>query len=60
MSVDLRTRVDSDQATIETDPFFRESLPAQLDAHQDLIAAGGEQLRLKDLCVEIEGEAVRS
>ncbi len=56
MSVDLRTRVDSEQHPIEADLFFRDTLPAHLDAHQDLMAAGGSQLRLQDLCVEVDGE----
>jgi hypothetical protein len=57
MSIDLRTRIDSDQAPVTADRFFNETLPDRLDAHQDLVAAGGKQLRLHDLCLEIDGEA---
>ncbi len=56
MSVDLRTRVDSDQAPIEAGVFFRESLPACLDAHHDLFAPGGSQLPLSDFCIEVDSE----
>ncbi|MBW2401264.1 MAG: phytanoyl-CoA dioxygenase family protein [Deltaproteobacteria bacterium] len=56
MSVDFRTRLDADQAPVETGLFFREALPACLDAHQALIAPGGSQLRLRDLCIEVDGE----
>jgi hypothetical protein len=57
MSVDLRTRVDSDQAPIEAGSFFGATLPARLDDRQHLIAPGGGQLRLPDLCVEVDDEA---
>ena len=40
MSVDLRTRVDAQQIPVEGGCFFRETLPALLDAHQALIAPG--------------------
>jgi len=56
MSVDLRTRVDSEQAPVEAGSFFRETFPALLDAHHALIAPGARELALKDLCVETDGE----
>ncbi|MCZ6783842.1 MAG: phytanoyl-CoA dioxygenase family protein, partial [Proteobacteria bacterium] len=56
MSVDLRTRVDSQQAPVEAGPFFRETLPALLDAHQELIAPGASEQPLEDFCIETEGE----
>ncbi len=56
MSVDLRTRVDSDQAPVEAGLFFRETLPSYLDVHQDLIAPGGSQLPLRDFCIEVDSE----
>jgi hypothetical protein len=56
MSVDLRTRVDSEQAPGSAGPFFREVLPALLDAHHARIAPGARALVLKDFCLEIDGE----
>ncbi len=56
MSVDLRTRSDADQAPIETGPFFREVLPALLDANHLVIAPGASELRLDSLCIETDGE----
>jgi hypothetical protein len=56
MSVDLRTRVDSDQRPIEADRFFRETLPPLLDAHQPFIAPGARDLPLVDFCIETDGE----
>jgi hypothetical protein len=56
MSIDLRTRSDSDQLSVEADLFFRETLPSSLDAHQHLTAPGAGQLRLKDFCIEVDGE----
>jgi len=58
MSVDLRTRVDSEQAPVDAAPFFRETLPARLDAHQAQIAHGAAGLKLVDFCVETDGEPV--
>ncbi len=59
MSVDLRTRTDSEQAPVDADLFFRETLPAQFDANQHLIAPGASELPLADFCVEVgaEGES---
>jgi hypothetical protein len=56
MSVDLRTRVDSEQVPVEAGRFFRETLPALLDAHQPLIAPGASELPLEPLCIETDGE----
>ena len=56
MSVDLRTRVDSEQVPVEVGPFFRETLPPLLDAHQARIAPGASQLPLADFCIETDGE----
>jgi len=60
MSVDLRTRSDADQAPIETGLFFREILPALLDANHAFIAPGASELRLDSrldsFCVETDGE----
>ena len=56
MSVDLRTRVDSEQAPVSAGPLFREVLPGLLDAHQAQIAPGARALVLKAFCLEIDGE----
>ena len=57
MSVDLRTRVDGEQAPVEAGSFFLETLPALLDAHQGFIAPGARELPITDFCIECEGEA---
>jgi len=56
MSVDFRTRVDSEQTPVEVGAFFRETLPPLLDAHQPLIEPGADGLVLKSFCIETEGE----
>jgi hypothetical protein len=56
MSVDLRTRVDSEQVPIEAGPFFRQTLPSLFDAHHTRIAPGACELPLKDLCIQTDGE----
>ena len=56
MSVDLRTRVDSEQAPVDPRRFFRGTLPSLFDAHQALIAPGARELRLADFCIDTEGE----
>jgi hypothetical protein len=48
--------LDAEQAPVDAGLFFRETLPSCLDAHQDLTAPGGSQLRLKDLCIEVDSE----
>ena len=52
MSVDLRTRIDSEQAPLESGLFFRETLPGLLDARQSLIAPGASELSLEDFCIQ--------
>jgi len=56
MSVDLRTRVDSEQAPEPAGQFFREVLPARLDANRGLVAPGASRLPLKSFTIETEGE----
>ena len=56
MSVDLRTRVDSEQSQVEAERFFGEILPPLFDAHQAKIAPGARELVLKDFCIETDGE----
>jgi len=56
MTVDLRTRLDSEQRPVEAGPFFRDTLPSLLDAHHAQIAPGAQELCLDDLCIETEDE----
>jgi hypothetical protein len=56
MSVDLRTRVDSEQVPLEAGGFFREALPVRLDACRAEIEPGASRLPLKPLCIETAGE----
>jgi hypothetical protein len=56
MSVDLRTRLDAEQAPVQADLFFRETLPGLLDANHGLLAPGAGALRLDSLCIETDGE----
>jgi hypothetical protein len=49
-------RVDSEQAPVEAGRFFRETLPALLDAHRAHIEPGARELPLKDFCIETEAE----
>ena len=56
MSVDFRTRLDTDQAPISARTFFTETLPPLLDAHQSRIEPGARNLRLKGFCLETDGE----
>ena len=56
MSVDLRTRVDSEQPPVDAGRFFRETLPPLLDAHQAGIAHGARHLPLPPFCLETGGE----
>ena len=56
MTVDLRTRVDSQQAPVEALGFFEETLPPLLDAHRTEIAPGARGLVLPDFCIETDGE----
>ena len=56
MSVDFRTRVDSEQAPVETGRFFGETLPALLDDNQALLEPAASGLQLPDFCIETDGE----
>ena len=56
MSVDLRTRVDSEQSAVTAERFFSESLPAALEQNRSRVAPGASALSLADLCVEVDGE----
>jgi hypothetical protein len=56
LSVDLRTRVDSEQRPVEAGRLFGETLPALLDAHHAQILPGARELPLAALCIETEGE----
>jgi len=56
MSVDLRTRLDTEQAPVEAGPFFRDILPGLLDANRTLLVPGASELRLDSLCIETDGE----
>lgn len=56
MSVDLRTRVDTEQVSVEVQKFFAETLPPLLDSQQADIAPGARELGLGDFCIETEGE----
>jgi len=57
MSVDRRTRLDSNQQGVDAAAFFRETLPPLLDEHQAHIAPGARGLPLADFCIETDGEA---
>ena len=56
MSVDVRTRLDSQQAPVDAAEFFGETLPGLLDAHQALIAPGAGELPLENFIIEVDGE----
>ncbi len=56
MSVDVRTRLDSQQAPVDAAEFFGETLPGLLDAHQALIAPGAGELPLENFVIEVDGE----
>ncbi len=56
MSVDLRTRLDAEQAPIHAGQFFRERLPDLFDAAQAEIAPGARALPLRPFCIETDGE----
>lgn len=55
MSVDLRSRIDSEQHPVDVDLFFREQLPGLVDAHQALIAPGANGLPLAAFSMEVDG-----
>jgi hypothetical protein len=56
MSVDLRTRSDSDQAPVDVGSFFRETLPGLLDVNHSILAPGASELPLDPFCIETDGE----
>lgn len=56
MSVDLRSRVDAEQAPVEAARLFRDVLPPRLDAHQADIAPGAAARGLAPFCIETDGE----
>ena len=56
MSVDLRTRSDTDQAPVDAGSFFRETLPGMLDANRTVLAPGASELSLDTFCIETDGE----
>ena len=56
MSVDLRTRSDTDQAPVGVGSFFRETLPGMLDANRRVLAPGASELSLDTFCIETDGE----
>jgi hypothetical protein len=56
MSVDVRTRVDSEQQPVEAGVFFRETLPPLLDLHRDHIVPGASELPIESFCIETAGE----
>jgi hypothetical protein len=56
MSVDFRTRSDSEQAPVLAGPFFRDVLPPLFDARRDLIEPGASRLPLRTFTVETDGE----
>jgi hypothetical protein len=51
VSVDVRTRDDGPAPAIDAERFFRETLPAALAAHRDLVAPGAALLRLRPLAI---------
>ncbi|MDR3648687.1 MAG: phytanoyl-CoA dioxygenase family protein [Acidimicrobiales bacterium] len=55
MSVDVRTRVDGEQAPVDPDRFFGVDLPAALDEAAPLLAEAVSTLRLPDLVVVVGG-----
>jgi hypothetical protein len=57
MSVDLRTRSDAEQLPIEPGDFFRDRLPALLDANHSMIEPGARGRALDPLCIETDGES---
>ncbi len=56
MSVDVRTRVDSDQRAVDASAFFRDELPGLLDARHALIAPAAATVSLRDICIETDAE----
>jgi hypothetical protein len=57
MSVDMRTRVDGEQAPVDPDRFFRDDLPTALERNGSLLASACAALPLPPLVVDVEGSA---
>jgi hypothetical protein len=55
MSVDVRTRVDGEQAVVDPTVFFEDELPAALEAGAPLLSEARPDLRLVPLVVEVDG-----
>jgi hypothetical protein len=55
MSVDVRTRVDGEQAAVDPAAFFEDELPAALEAGAPLLSEARPALRLPPLVVEVDG-----
>jgi len=55
MSVDVRTRVDGEQAAVDPALFFERDLPAALDAAWPMLAPARATLRLPPLVFEVGG-----
>jgi hypothetical protein len=56
MSIDLRSRSDGKEASIDAPSFFRETLPAIFETHQALLERGARALRLHPFCIETDDE----
>jgi hypothetical protein len=56
MSVDLRTRADTEQHPVEAGRLFREVLPPLFDHNQAGISPGAAHLSLPPLCIETDDE----
>ncbi|HVA02460.1 MAG TPA: phytanoyl-CoA dioxygenase family protein [Acidimicrobiales bacterium] len=57
MSVDVRTRVDGEQAQVDPARFFTEELPVALGAAAPLLAEARAVLRLPPLVIEVDGKS---
>jgi hypothetical protein len=57
MSVDVRTRVDGEQAPLDPARFFDDDLPAALDAAAPLLAEAAAVLRLPPLVIDVDGDS---
>jgi len=54
-TIDRRTRFDRDVVDLDPDSFFTDHLPALVERHGHLAAAGFEALRARPLTVEVDG-----
>ncbi len=57
MSVDVRTRVDGDQASVDPARFFGDDLPAALGAAAPRLGEARAVLRLPPLVIEVDGDS---